>query len=438
MEGKATFTLTDAASGRIIRQFSEHNLVTDAVKRILDPPGYALLYQFNSSGFIQNMLPLSQTLFGGIMLLGNNMEERADNVMLNKNCIPIATAGGAYAGTNTMRGTLNQNESYATANGYHFTWDFGTDKANGTIKCAALTSRVFGNTGFWYEDKTGSTVLNPANVSTPSNASILYMKGEGQYVGTFEKNTHTYLKRRSTNEIIDFVQYKSLDPNSIGINDTANYSVYAKPVATIPVTIPIDYNYYVRWFIDQDTSVLYLFTNVYDDNGQYKLDYVGISMKNFTIADTGTRKLSRKYSSRYATAIYDDKLFIAGEDRIDIFNSDGDMINSVSYTLSGTPFFYTVNGILSFSSGNTALLTYLNGVFYSTYNPNNYSLMSSVDFEPPYYPTSSVTIYSSLASVSVNPCLGLAANYLATINNLSEPLEKTNEQTLKITYDITH
>ena len=30
MEGKATFTLTRADSGRVIRQFTEHNLVTDA------------------------------------------------------------------------------------------------------------------------------------------------------------------------------------------------------------------------------------------------------------------------------------------------------------------------------------------------------------------------------------------------------------------------
>lgn len=35
MEGKATFTLTRADSGRVIRQFTEHNLVTDAIRRLL-------------------------------------------------------------------------------------------------------------------------------------------------------------------------------------------------------------------------------------------------------------------------------------------------------------------------------------------------------------------------------------------------------------------
>lgn len=438
MEGKATFTLTDAASGKIIRQFTEHNLVTDAVKRILNPPGNTLMYKFNYSDYIQHMLPLSQTLFGGIMLLGNNMEERADNVMLNKNCIPIATAGGAYAGTNTMRGTLNENESYATANGYHFTWDFGTDKANGTIKCAALTSRVFGNTGFWFEDKTGSAMIDPINVSTVSNVSTQYMKALGQYVGTFEKNVHTYFKRTLDNTVIEFLKYKSLDPNSIGLNDWMDISGYAEPIATVQVTLPISHNINVRWYIDKDTSVLYFFTGIYNDNGQYKLDYAGISMNDFSIADTGTRKLSCNYSLHLSTALYEDKLFIAGDNRIDIFNSGGEMIASYPYSLTGAPYFFTVNGVLSFVSANTATLSYLNGIFYSTYNPSNYSVMSSVDCDPPYYPFAYVNPYGGTYDVSANPYLGLAANYLATINNLSEPLEKTNEQTLKITYDITH
>lgn len=37
-----------------------------------------------------------------------------------------------------------------------------------------------------------------------------------------------------------------------------------------------------------------------------------------------------------------------------------------------------------------------------------------------------------------DPYLITAADYLATVNNLSEPLVKTSEHTLKITYDITN
>ena len=140
MEGKATLTLTDAKSGRVVKKVTEHNLVTDAVKRILNPPVYAMLYSFNFPNFINNVMPASK-LFSGIMLLGNTLSESRENVMLSGDYIPVATAGGEYAGANVRRGTLNTNESYATANGYHFTWDFGTDKANGVIKSVALTSQ---------------------------------------------------------------------------------------------------------------------------------------------------------------------------------------------------------------------------------------------------------------------------------------------------------
>ena len=48
MEGKATLTLTDAKSGRVVKKVTEHNLVTDAVKRILNPPVYAICLLYTS------------------------------------------------------------------------------------------------------------------------------------------------------------------------------------------------------------------------------------------------------------------------------------------------------------------------------------------------------------------------------------------------------
>ena len=82
MEGKATLTLTDAKSGRVVKKVTEHNLVTDAVKRILNPPVYAMLYSFNFPNFINNVMPASK-LFSGIMLLGNTLSESRENVMLS-------------------------------------------------------------------------------------------------------------------------------------------------------------------------------------------------------------------------------------------------------------------------------------------------------------------------------------------------------------------
>ena len=92
MEGKATLTLTDAKSGRVVKKVTEHNLVTDAVKRILNPPVYAMLYSFNFPNFINNVMPASK-LFSGIMLLGNTLSESRENVMLSGDYIPVRPPG---------------------------------------------------------------------------------------------------------------------------------------------------------------------------------------------------------------------------------------------------------------------------------------------------------------------------------------------------------
>ena len=62
MEGKATFTLTRADSGRVIRQFTEHNLVTNAIRRLLSPPAYAIFKQFSWSDFMRSSLPIYKNL----------------------------------------------------------------------------------------------------------------------------------------------------------------------------------------------------------------------------------------------------------------------------------------------------------------------------------------------------------------------------------------
>lgn len=433
---QATFILADAETGEIVKQVTEQGIITSAIKRILDPPDCAILYNYNYCTALKNMLPINKTLLGGIVLLGNTIEESTDNVMLTKDCIPIATAGGAYSGTNVMRGSLNEGESYQLENGYHFTWDFAADKANGTIKCAALTSRLFGNTGFANEDSSGCLTLNPENVLKASTTSVKYFNAEGQYVGTFEKYVHTYFKRISGSKNLKFVRLKSLDPTAVGVNDVVDISSYAQPYFSTEVEIPIKYDLYNRWFLNVSTKVLYFFTDAYSDNGQYKVGYAGISMMDFSVADTGTWVLSKTYSSQRATAIYDGKLFVAGDEKVEIFSSSGELLRSYSRSLSPACYFYTVNGVLYFTDGSRVMMAYYNGELYTFRNPNAYSYMYSVDIDPPYYPTAYVNIYSNLSGVSQNPYLGLASSFLSTINNLSEPLEKTNKHTLKVICDI--
>ena len=438
MEGKATFTLTEARTGRTVKQLTEHNMITDAAQRILNPPLYAIMNKFNYSDFIQGILPLSQSVFGGIILLGNTLEESKSNIMFDQNCIPIATAGGAYSGTNVMRGSLNQNETYATANGYHFTWDFGTDKANGTIKCAALTSRKFGNTGFTTEDSNSSLIMNPVSLSSTTAPTTQYFNAEGQYLGTFSKLTHTYFKVSTSDNTITFMQYRSLDPDSVGVNDSQSLSVLAPAVSATTVTLPIRYSETSRWFLNTQTKTLYFCSYNYLDGEQYKVDYAGISMTDFTVTETGNFGLPYRIGNQWATVVFDGKLFMAHDNTIDIFSSSGTLLSSYPISITTAAIFFMFNGMLYFVSGNNIMLCYIDGKFYPTNNLHSHTFAYSSDILPPYYP--SVYNYAAVcySGLSSNPHLVLAANFFSTINNLSEPIEKTNEHALKITYDITN
>ena len=83
-----------------------------------------------------------------IMLFDENIEENPEIIFKPVNVNIVGHAGSAYSGTNVMRGSYNTNESGEIENGYRHVWDFGTDKANGTIKCLSLTSLNGGNNAY--------------------------------------------------------------------------------------------------------------------------------------------------------------------------------------------------------------------------------------------------------------------------------------------------
>lgn len=435
MEGNATLTLTEAGSGRVVRKFTEHNLVTDAVKRILEPPLYTLINSFDFRNFTKNVMPVYK-LFSGIVLLGNTLEERRDNVMIDNSCIPIATAGGPYSGTNVCRGSLNENETYATANGYHFTWDFGTDKANGVIKSIALTSRFFGDSGLGEVNAGAKIIMDPSNISGNYDVTTKICTGRGVYIGTYEDRTHIYVAYKDGK--IMFVKYRSVDPLAIKINDISTTSIYADPVSITELELPFSYSSIMKFFVDPTKRVVYFFSSVYKDNGKNCVRYVGVDLKSFTFTESGTQDIGEK-SSGYGAAVFDGKFYIFTTGGVSVYSLGGGLLKEYKTSFMSTSYFVVWEGILVMQYDTRAAGFFWNDRIYQFYIPENYLPMYSCDVKPPYYALSclngSIPYYDNF---SINPYLGLASNYLATINNLNTPLEKTSEHNLKITYDITN
>lgn len=437
MEGKATFTLARADSGRVVRQFTEHNLVTDAVRRLLSPPAYALFKQFSWSEFMRSSLPMYKNLFGGIMLLGSTLDERTDNVMLQADAIPVATAGEPYSGSLVTRGTLNSNESYAMENGYHFTWDFGTDKANGTIKSVALTSRLFGNSGFSSADNTGGILMDPVTKKSGSmDMQISY--ANGQYLCSPEKCTHIYLMKTDFSNMV-FKKIKSLDMTSVGVTDSVDFQTAAEPYKTVRVTLPVEMSQYIKVFVDSTAKKAYFFADpvkLTDDSMQ--MDYAAVDLNDFTVSEKRRWLMYSPKFTVYAAAVYGGRLYVSDSRKLYAFSSSGELAESWDRSFINDMWFHTVNGVLGYTA-DLKVHKFFNGNWYGMYGFNSLGLGYSADIKPPYYPAYFMNqIYSENQFSSRNPYLVAAADYLATINNLSEPLVKTSEHTLKITYDITN
>lgn len=439
MKGKATFTLAKAKTGEIVREFTEENLVTNAIKNILNPPQHAIVKNFSWSDFIKASMPIYKNLCGGIMLLGNTLEEDKDNILPNSDIIPIATAGDAYSGTSVTRGTLNQNETYETANGYHFTWDFATDKANGTIKCAALTSKMFGNSGFADADSNVTELISPMHSNTDSNATIMH--AYGQYFGTPKKYTNIYL-RKTDNTHVTLNVVKSVDMSAVRITDNPDMSVIHSPSEKITIELPITISDTYRPFVDGSTKKLYLFsalTKVAD--AVTSIDYAVIDLTDYTVSEKKTWTMNVATFTAYGMAIYDDKLYISDAWNLMAFSKSGTLVESES--LGGTPcmWFSVVNGVFKALSNNNKIFTLYGGKWYKNYTKNSKSAVWPTDLKAPYCPFIDMRTLSYLAESSSNcydPTLMMLSGYFATINNLSVPLEKTSEHTLKITYDITN
>lgn len=449
MKGKATLTLREAATGRIVRQLEESNMVTDAISRLFNPPQEAIL-DSNWSGQVAEMLPMWKNVLGGIILLGNTLEERKDNVMLREDCVPVGTAGDAYSGANVMRGSLNINESYETENGYHFTWDFPTDKCNGTIRSIALTSRFFGNSGFAScETRNGSLVINPHEFGFCYILSTApkFMTLVGSYfIGSFRPNELMFASSSISNSItkVVFKRYRTLNAKGLRINDRLSGSDGGDiPVETKELELEYRVDNLKNIFYDPRARELYIFAgashttqsnNAFPYRGTVR--YWRIDVDTLTVKEYSQVRFPKTGTGAVVScAIYDGVFYAvtAGEGTYKVNMSSG-LLKEVLPLNNNQPSRFYVNKT---------------GLMYNYYDPIGMGRFQRMDVDTDFF-------YHGLVHGVPVPCdwlpepyslfaygqefntafMLLMSNYLATINNLSEPLVKTNAHTLKISYDI--
>lgn len=465
LKGKMAIELTNVKTGEK-EVVEEENMVTNALANIFAPFGHLM----NGDTIYNQYNMYYQRLLGGLLLFDNNIEEDPNQLYApaNANMVGCAVYNTQNNTKGKMRGGYNQTESeYNSKQRYmKFVYDFSTSQANGTIACVCLTHQMGGYNGYGSNDAVITTGTNYALQPYSSSLQYVYPSYTGantsdKYSGYTVGTTELLFLLDPDNDIAYYFKIKS--STSISIVKRRMYmksvSVFENPYsqkALIEETeldtlsIPLKTSY-ISYNFDVTNNCLYIascsnsYTNV---NGTFDVIRIRISdwsIQQWTMANTANEQLTTS-GTRFAFVNNGYIYLRAYNSPYEIYKFEiGNAANVVKIKRNGM-------------SSNDGLPMYaLNGrIYYQTCSSSNsychvYVVNEETNeclkLEPyairDYYRYECLTpvlnhpmmLYSSYGNYTTGPFF-LLANYLATINNLSEPVTKTADKTMKITYTI--
>lgn len=478
IKGKAKIELFDAKTGKLEKSVEEHNLVTNALRYLIN---IAAICNAAPDDYV---FPIATKALGGIMLFDGNLTEDKNNVHFPPVDKGVHLVGYASNDTNTSdinRGSFNSAESGPTDNGYKSVWDFGTSQANGTIKAVARTHVYAGQDPLRYYVGLYNNTVGSGN---PSNDTYWHpFRYDGEYVYMMKNQDHTmriYKVRRPmlAHKVADSA-YRNTDFEQVGSFDTlaaeGEYNDYGetrsiKYYADRPALYKDGgdgylYCAYAGYNPNYEAGmVINYFTVKYSDDSYEKsnLHEIILQAKMVCESDGYYDRVENDgkytYVYRYGNYIDDSSevrishgylyLISSGRKRILQINLSNTTDQSSIRIIedNSSDYIYDLQGI-SLRNG---------GAFFTVYHYTNDSryYQNGVLYEDGSYLLHSFSGNNNendwCNSIRVNGKelerfgyyndvriqRGFIANYLGTIANLTSPIEKNASQTMKITYEL--
>lgn len=472
IKGKTTFELTDVNTGKV-EKIEDTNMVTNALQYYLETYGM----------FTNNILAnddirgkrLWKNLVGGLFLFDKNIEENVENTfmpsgvsMIGNGSIDISNSGDV-----TELGSYNATESGLQSDGsIKFVYDFSTQQANGKIACACLTSACGGYVGMG--NASGNYITN-------SNRTMYYGQAQGSIVkkrypmffyGNNRRIAHCFAYATYADDTICYV-----DPSSVQYDSASSESHWSNTGKIKVYKLRANFKTIsIKDYQNLDKSQV---LETYDiDIPQEILGYMGTSTDKTLINGDA----------------YEKSIFIT-------FNKSGDYIRKSSFAwvmkidenMTATAYKLTNNTGYNIYAGDNDKILYHNGYAWVIlneihklvgikYTDSTQIIDDNIEIdgtnsaqvigkglllEP--YPNERQKIYDienhTLKIINAN-CSGFYImnftdrqgvylkayvygvidksymlmkddRYLATINNLAEPVVKTSSKTMKVTYTLT-
>lgn len=460
IKGHAKIELTNVTTGEI-ETVEEDNIVTNAIPELLNDSMAFMLsntYQFHRDKFF----PIYNHLLGGVVMFPGTIEEdpakywpsyEFDATGFASNC--------ANSGTDTRRGSFNPNESCELTDdngkriGYKYVWDFTTSQANGEIACVCLTHPKAGYNWYGCKDSGNKDRLVPyingriTCFSKESSSWYLFSR-----CFFYDKNGYVY----SWNDEGEIIKSSVVPCGKIGLFDiipgdgevgypelffTKAYDISNTTFWT--ASSDLRYKQFIQ--ISDDEAML-----IYSQGSSSSPTSVTWAKVNFRTGEitegSWTIQAPLSWANTRVTCSMG-YLFWVANDFKSVYKIDLNNVSNITQI--------KVDGIESILKNDNAnayqsLISAPGGaVLGSNFYIINDKMVSTVDFvenQGNYYnrfagihigafmfywntSSSGSSGYYAITYMSMFP------QYLATINNLSQPVTKTADKTMKITYTIT-
>lgn len=475
LHGHTKIQLTDVHTGQV-ETIEKDNIVTNAMAEIFRP----LSWHSGSAGILNTsaVRPLLHQLYGGLVLYDKALGSDPDLLFAPKDANVVGTAGYDFYnnGTDTICGSWNNVESSVSEyeKSAKLVFDFDTQQANGTIRSVCLSSRYAARYADNYQ-RPGSTAYNPSYMDhvlyTGSHQlSDRFLK---QYkIGSYGDSSDGRLLE--LDEANDTLLYAALDTD----NSVVTLRTYPAFLKTVPLfwngsgkPLPLSEKKIelsekilekYRWVCNYDFErrKLYIISGSSEIKSGaafqvHEIDVEAQSAKVYNLTNqTGVKLYFHSTSDGCSTSgmVYDGWVYMSTEGvtssnkeahyfRIRL-TDPGEIVEIERQECVWGGYVNDVHDGWLFGLNQHCPFSYntetnrMERVDYGTYKTRENGYQERVIPVRGRRLTGCIWASDNLSSQE-GYCLGFRPNYLATINDLSEPVQKTPDKTMKITYTLT-
>lgn len=396
---------------------NQDNLITNAV-----PMNIANCVTLNASSNRLSSYDAFANLrnaLGGILLFDDNLSEDKNNISFPTDCNLLGIGSNTNDSKYKDLATFVSSESTYDENGIKMVWDFNSSQANGIIKSIALTNFKAYLNIFMSADDNGlintSSAWNEFNNNRYGSLIPFYFIDDSCYAFYSSNNSIYMINSNLDGSIKAYSRYNSTLVKVLNINKKV-------------LDIADGFDGYV-YVLHPDSIKRYKVSDLsFDEDTNFQIN---INIENKT-----------NWTSSFSLIVICDKIAYLFS-RMDCYYK----INLETMAQEKVQLSSIINGISSF--GNSHVLFYYDNTS-SPYPMYKLDLKTGtisktcLSFPSNYYYKGlnkqlnksglSLTTYHANNNALY---VGMHRNYLGTICNLKTPIEKTADQTLRVTYTLT-